>query len=300
MFTFALLPSNRSLTPAWATRRLRPLPHWLAIALLAFAGTASAQIGLGLAPMREELNLAPGAAHSSVLTLANTGGDKVRIMAEVLDFYLDSTATPQFGRAYPREAEFSCKQWLTANPMEMELNGKSQIPVRYTVRVPAAATARSYHCAIGFTTQPTPDDLKRNPIGLRTAVQIVAAIYVVVGQPALDARIQDLRMEYAGGDPSSAGWRAVVTFHNAGLMHFRPTGDLEIMDAHGAVLETVHLVPLPVLPKRDQSFVLPLKLTGVTGPYTLRARVDLGGDEIQEATAFVDPSALVAAAKPHP
>jgi hypothetical protein len=63
---------------------------------------------------------------------------------------LDSTATPQFGREYPQESEFSCRQWLVANPMEIELNGKAEIPVRYTVRVPPPAGARSYHCAIGL------------------------------------------------------------------------------------------------------------------------------------------------------
>jgi hypothetical protein len=36
-----------------------------------------------------------------------------------------------------------------------------------------------------------------------------------------------------------------------------------------------------------QEFQFPLKLAGGPGGYTLRARVDLGGDEIQEATAAV-------------
>ena len=242
-----------------------------------------AQTGLGLAPMREELKLGPGMAHSGVLTLANTTEDKVRIVTEILDFYLDSTATPQFGREYPQEAEFSCRQWLVANPMEAELNGKAQLPVRYTVRVPASATPRSYHCAISFTTQPTAGQSKA--IGLRTAVQIVAAIYVVVGQPAIEGTVKDLKLEYLP-DPVQPLWRAVVTIANSGLMHFRPSGDLEVLDENDAVVETVHFTPLPVLPKRDQNFLFPLKLKA-EGKYTLRARVDLGGDEVQEATARV-------------
>jgi hypothetical protein len=270
------------------------------MAAVALAGCASAQVGLGLAPMREELSLAPGAAHSAVLTLANGSPQKARVVAEALDFYLDSTATPQFGRYYRQEADFSCKQWLVANPMEIELNGKAQIPVRYTVRVPAAARERSYHCAIGFTTQPTVEELRSTAIGLRTAVRIVASIYVVVGHPAPGGRIKDIRLEYAGPDPKEGGWRAVLTFQNPSLMHFRPVGDLDILQADGAVVETVRLPPLPVLPQRDQNFVLPLKLAGGAGHYTLRARVDLGGDEIQEATALVDTSTLIAAAKPKP
>jgi hypothetical protein len=43
-----------------------------------------------------------------------------------------------------------------------------------------------------------------------------------------------------------------------------------------------------VLPKRDQRFLFPLKLSAGPGKYTLRARVDLGGSEILEATSVVE------------
>ncbi len=257
---------------------------------LAAPGALRGQTGLGLAPMREELKLAPGATHSGILTLANTADEKVRIVGEILDFYLDSTATPQFGPEYKQEAEFSCRHWLVANPMETELNGKAQVPVRYTLRVPAEATARSYHCAIGFTTQPTADHAKA--IGLRTAVQIVAAIYVVVGQPALEGAVKDLKLEYVP-DSVHPVWRAVVTIRNDGWLYFRPQGDLDVLDENEVVVETVHFTPLPVLPRRDQNFLFPLKLAA-EGKYILRARVDLGANEIQEATA------RVVAAKPAP
>lgn len=254
------------------------------LAVLAFAGSARAQMGLGMAPMRVDLNLAPGEVHSGVLTLGNSGAAVVRVAGEALDFYLDETATPQFGREYKQEADFSCRTWLIANPMAAELNGSAQIPVRYTVRVPQTATPRSYHCALGFTTQPTAEEAKA--IGLRTAVQIVTAIYVVVGKPAIEGTVKDLKLEYVS-DPKSPGWRAVATINNAGLMHFRPDGSLDVLDEHGAVVETARFVPLPVLPKRDQNFVFPLKLAAGEGKYTLRVRVDLGGNEIQEATANV-------------
>ena len=284
MLTLAFLRRHCAVTDAAS-------PRWLLVAGLALSGGASAQVGLGLAPMREELTLEPGATHSAVLTLSNSSPEKLRAVAEMLDFYLDDTATPQFGREYKQEADFSCRLWLTANPMEMELNGGAQLPVRYTLRAPRTATARSYHCAIGFTTLPTAEEVKA--IGLRTAVRIVAAIYVVVGHPALEAAVKDLRLEYVA-DPKTPSWRAVVTLNNAGLMHFRPIGELDVLDADGAVVETARFIPMPVLPKRDQNFVFPLKLTGGPGKYTLRARVDLGGNEIQEATA------LVVAAKPNP
>ena len=259
----------------------------LRVLVLAAAGIPSglhAQMGLGMSPMRVDFELSPGAVQSGVLMLANTTPLAVRVVGQTLDFYLDQTATPQFEREFKQEAEFSCRSWLVVNPMDTELNPNAQVPVRYTIRVPQSATARSYHCAIGYTTQPAASQPKN--IGLRTAVQIVSAIYVVVGKPALEGTVKDLRLEYAS-DPKSSGWRAVVTINNAGLMHFRPVGDLDVLDRNGAVVETAHFIPLPVLPKRDQNFVFPLKLAAGEGRYTLRVRVDLGANEIQEATANV-------------
>jgi len=241
--------------------------------------------------MREELALGAGAQHSGVLTLNNDTPAKVRVAAELLDFYIDSTGTPQFGRQWSQEADYSCRTWLSVNPMEMELDGNSQIAVRYTVRTPAAASDRSYHCAVGFSTQPTAGQARGT--GLRTAVQIVSAIYVVVGKPAAEGSLKDLKLEYVA-DPKQPGWRAVVVLANPGLMHYRPSGDLDVLDEAGKVVESAKFVPMPVLPKRDQRFLFPLKLAAGPGQYTLRARVDLGGGEILEATA------LVVATKPAP
>ena len=263
-------------------RRQRSLAALLPAAVL--AGTAYGQMGLGMAPMRVDYELAPGAVQSGVLMLANGSGGAVRVTGQALDFYIDETATPQFARDYKQESEFSCRAWLVANPMETELNPNAQVPVRYTVRVPQTATARSYHCAIGYTTVPTAGEVKT--IGLQTAVRVVAAIYVVVGKPPIEGTLKDVRLEYLP-DAKNPGWRAIVTINNAGLMHFRPTGSLDVLDRSGAVVETSEFVPMPVLPKRDQNFVFPLKLAEGDGSYTLRARVDLGGNEIQEATVNV-------------
>jgi hypothetical protein len=271
MFTLSQLHRHTTLTAAFA-------------AAFAFAGAAGAQVGLGLTPMREELPLAPGAQHSGVLTLSNDSPVKVRVVAQLLDFYIDAGATPQFVRQRAEERDYSCRQWLVVNPMEMEIGGKSQVTVRYTVRTPPDAAARSFHCAMGFTTQPTAGET--NGTALRTAVQIVCALYVVVGKPIAEGSVKDLKLESVAGAKEPA-WRAVVVLTNPSQMHYRPSGDLDVLDEAGKVVETARFVSLPVLPKRDQNFVFPVKLAAGPGKYTLRARVDLGGSEIQEATALV-------------
>src|SRR5574340_1755038 len=106
------------------------------------------------------------------------------------------------------------------NPMETELAPTGSAPVRYTVRVPANATERSYHCAVGFTTQPTAEQVTR--MGLRTAVRVVAAFYVVVGRPRAEGALKRMRLEYVPHPPTPA-WRDVVVMENSGLMYYRPS-----------------------------------------------------------------------------
>ena len=122
--------------------------------MLVLALPAAAQVDFGLSPMRIDLPAVAGRPYSGSLALKNTGGVKTRVRAELLDLYVDETTTPQFVANAPGEAGFSCRMWLSANPMELEIAPRSQVLVRYSVRVPASASERGYHCALAFARCP--------------------------------------------------------------------------------------------------------------------------------------------------
>jgi hypothetical protein len=231
--------------------------------------------------MRQELRLAPGASYSGTLRLVNEG-ELVRVRTSILDFHLDAEQNPQFEPSFTEEAAYSCRSWLTVNPMEAELNVKGEIPVRYTLRVPADAQPRSYYCAAGFTSLPTASEAIG--FGIRTAVRVVAAFYVIVGNPTVEGRLSAISMEHI---PGSKDLRAVVVLENSGKMFYRPSGTLAVLDPGGAVIESYDITPLPVLPERKQRFLFPLKQVSDGQPLTLRVRLDLGTGEIQEGTAVV-------------
>ncbi len=244
-----------------------------------WAGVGFGQVGLGLSPMRLELAIGPGAVHSGGLSIRNEGDAPTRIRAEVLDFQIDSTATPQFSREMATEADYTCRKWLTVNPMEIEIGPQRGSLVRYTFRVPPSASPRSYHCAVGFSSLPTADPT--NGSGIRAAVRVVAAFYLVVGDPKIEGEIRDVTLESATGVPGHP-WRAVVTIRNSGRRYFRPEGELALIDADSKVVTQSSFPSLPVLPDRDQRFLFPLSVEP-TGKLTLRARVGMGHGEIQEA-----------------
>lgn len=243
------------------------------------------QIGLALSPMRVDLGSAAGLRHNGSLALSNDSSARIRVRAEAMDFYIDATGTPQFGRDFPREAAQSCRTWLALNPMEMELDIGRQLQVRYTLQVPPGTREGAYHCAASFTTMPLATEGSRS--GLRTAVRVVTVFYPVVGTPPIQGSLKTIVLEPVTGTPFR--FNAVVIMENTGRMHFRPQGRLMVLDAEGKTLDSNKFQPLPVLPEREQRFVFPLKAELGNGPYRLRAQVDIGTDELQEATVVVVP-----------
>jgi len=242
---------------------------------------ASAQVGLGLSPMRAEHHLAAGQTYTGVLRLVNEGGD-IRSRTSVLDFHLDPEQTPQFEDQLPEEAAYSCRSWLSVNPMEVELKNHADTRVRYTLRVPADAKPKSYYCAIGFTSLSPASSA--SPMGIKTAVRVVAAIYVIVGSPTVQGTLAEIKVEPA---PGGKEMRAVVVVENAGTMYFRPSGKIEFIAADGQTLETREIPPVPILPERKQRLVFPLTPAVQGQSFTMRVRADLGTGEIQEGRAQV-------------
>lgn len=271
-----------------------------ALVIVVAARPVGAQVGLGLAPMRVEFRMAGGQQYSGSLKLSSTAEGKARIRAEVLDFNIDDKATPQFARDLPQEAAYSCKQWLSLNPMEIELEKGGALSVRYTLRLPAVVPEGSYNCAAGFNTLPPAEQVAG--MGMRVAVRVVAAFYVVVGSPPIQGRLKEIKLEPVPPvkESEEGGWQAVVVLENGGLMYYRPKGKLEVLDAEGKAVETADFPSLPVLRQRDQRFLFPLKTHLEAGHYKLRARVDIGTSEIQEGSLEVSVDATPPAPPENP
>ena len=244
-----------------------------------------AQVGLGLSPMRTELRIAPGATYTGTLRLANEGG-LVRVRTSLLDFRVDEDQTPQFDDHFASEAAFSCRDWLTVNPMETELKSMSDMPVRYTLRVPATVAPASYYCAVGFTSMPAAEEI--NGFGIRSAVRVVGALYVIVGTPQSNGALRGISIEHV---PGTKDLRAVAVLENSSRMFYRPKGSLEVLSPDGQAIEAYEITPVPVLPQRKQRLVFPLKKLADGQPGTIRVRVDVGVGEIQEGTATVQGAA---------
>ncbi|MBI3208762.1 MAG: hypothetical protein HYZ37_07660 [Candidatus Solibacter usitatus] len=240
-----------------------------------------AQVGIGLTPMRVEYTLAAGAVQSGSLTLRNESKVPARVRSEILDFYLDQNAVPQFEKSVAAEKPHSCREWLTVTPNETEVAPDSYQLVRYTLRIPEGVADKSFHCAIGYSTLPTMSN--ESGTGMRTAIRMVAAVYATVGNAPVVGEVSDVTVEKIADDTNTP-WRAVVTLSNKSQRFYRASGDIELVDQSGKVLEKAQFPSFPVLPSREQKFPIPLKTNLEGKELSLRMRIGMGAQEIQEAT----------------
>jgi hypothetical protein len=71
-------------------------------------------------------------------------------------------------------------------------------------------------------------------------------------------------------------------------------GELSVLETDGKVIESVPILGVPILPRREQRFLFPFQSPLPPGKYFLRSRIDIGANEIQEMVVPV----LVAPPKP--
>src|ERR1051325_1505361 len=102
--------------------------------------------------------------------------------------------------------------------MEVELEPRASVAVRYTLRVPATAAERSYHCAIGFRS--LPPLAEDGGTAMRTAVRMIGVIYAIVGNPVVSGEIRELKLEPVPNGTNTL-WRAIVVMENSGFMFYR-------------------------------------------------------------------------------
>ena len=270
MLTISLLHNHRKLTL-----------FTLALGLSVFPQTLRAHFGLALSPMRTELNLPAGAQRNGSLALANDDLQTNHFRVDIFDLSIDREAVPQFEKNIPEEKRFSCKDWVTVNPMEGDVPSKGQMMVRYTFRVPPNAPTLTYHCALGFTAITDPKK-QESMMGIQSLLCLASTFYITVGNPVPTGEVRKIDIEKFNAK-DTAGYRAIISVENSGLTNLRGAGKVDVVDEGGEVVQASDFPPVVILPSRTQRLPVVLNKKLADGNYTLRARVNLGNGEIQEA-----------------
>lgn len=255
----------------------------------AAAMEATAQVSIGVSPIRVEHAVQPGQLKTDIVTVSNLSTKPQRLQVTVADWYLSGDGIPVFVKR-GKMPDFSMSEWTEVNPTELEIPAGGSHTLRYSITVPSDAPDGGYRTAILIESLPEfPGSRQAMTYNINARIGVV--IYNRVGKSQI---LVDIASQQIIPFPDAPAHAAVqLEIKNSGRMHFRVVGECIIEDREGRVLQTLSIPDSVVLPQSLRSIVLPISTELPRDGYRILSRVDTGLPEILEIETLI--TALTAA-----
>jgi P pilus assembly chaperone PapD len=213
------------------------------------AAPAAGQVSVEASPLRVEFAAAPGSSSTQAVTLTNAGSEAVRIRATLSDWTLSVDGAPQFEGA-DRDA-FSATPWVRIAPPEQVIEPGGEGTVRFSLSVPADATAGGYRTGILFDFAAAAGDQPTRAHNVTFRSRIASLIYVNIGEPPAAVELTDLRVRSVGSET-----RVVALVRNTSRRNVRTRGHLVVSDPNGAAVRDVPVPDVPILPESEREVAI--------------------------------------------
>ncbi len=227
----------------------------LFVTSLAFCGNSvSAQPvikGLGLAPLRTELDIAPGTSLDGKLTVINATAAPMTVGLDAEEF---SVINQQYDYAFTQESQVA--KWVTFTPTTLNLAAGEAKMVSYRLSAPLSAEPGGRYISLFAST-----DTGNQNNGVSSRQRIASLLYItVLGNVTRSGHLVSLNAPWV----MSGGGQWSIALQNTGTTHFRSRYSVNVQDIFGNKVGTtvtgddlilpgtVRLItdqlPLPVLP----------------------------------------------------
>lgn len=247
----------------------------LVAALVAAATVPSAaDISVDVSPAKYELTTAPGKQETFPITVRNTSGAAVHIVASLSDYQLGPTGTYAF--ALPGKSPYSLAKGITINPREFDIEPGAFTQVRFSVDVPTTASGE-YSSLVFFTTRPT-----RKGGGLSIVERIASKIYIIIPESTrIAGEVDDVKTQSLAD-----GQHYLVDFHNTGNAHVYLSGRVEIKQG-GAVVDRIAFPQGLLVERAGKRLIDAIGKKLAPGSYSVVALVDYGGPNLVAGQANI-------------
>jgi P pilus assembly chaperone PapD len=254
--------------------RFLTVPAAVALIGLALATPSSADISVDVSPAKYELQTQPGKQETFPITVRNTSGAAVHIVASLSDYVVGPTGNYAF--APPGKSAYSLSKAITINPREFDVEPGSFTQVRFSVDVPAGASGE-YNNLVFFTTRPT-----RKGGGLSIVERIASKIYVMIPESThIGGEIDDVKAQSLGD-----GQHYLVGFRNTGNAHVYLSGRVEIKQG-GTVVDRVSFPQGMLVERSGKRLIDAVGKKLAPGSYSVVAMVDYGGPNLVAGQANI-------------
>ncbi len=165
--------------------------------------------GLGLSPLRNELELSPGTSYTGKLDLYNDSNGPKKVKLEAEEFSVVNAAYD-----YKFKPESGASKWISFAKNEVELDAGQKLSVEYTLGVPLTSEPGGYYITIFATDIGTLD----SSLSVNYLQRIGSLIYLnVSGDVTRHGELVSLNSPWATSDNVRWG----VNIRNSGSTHFR-------------------------------------------------------------------------------
>ncbi|HEV3086324.1 MAG TPA: hypothetical protein VGX96_03780 [Candidatus Elarobacter sp.] len=241
---------------------------------LALTVPSSADISVDVSPAKYELSTQPGKQETFPITVRNTSGAAVHIVASLSDYTVGPTGNYLF--AAPGKSPFSLSKGISVNPREFDLEANSFVQVRFSVDVPSTASGE-YSNLVFFTTRPT-----RHGGGLSIVERIASKIYVIIPESTrIAGEVDDVKAQTLDD-----GQHYLVNFRNTGNAHVYLSGRVEIKQG-GTVVDRISFPPGMLVERSGKRLIDAVGKKLAPGSYSVVAMVDYGGPNLVAGQANI-------------
>jgi len=241
---------------------------------LALTVPSSADISVDVSPAKYELQTQPGKQETFPITVRNTSGAPVHIVASLSDYVVGPSGSYAF--APPGKVPYSLAKDVTINPREFDLEPGAFTQVRFSIDVPASANGE-YSNLVFFTTRPV-----RHGGGLSIVERIASKIYVMIpASTRIGGEINDVKTQTLGD-----GQHYLVDFRNTGNAHVYLSGRVEIKQG-GTVVDRVAFPQGMLVERSGKRLIDAVGKKLAPGSYSVVALVDYGGPNLVAGQANI-------------
>ncbi len=257
--------------------------HALLFALTAGARDSSAQISIGVAPLRAEHAIQAGQVKTDIITINNLSSKPQHLQATISDWYLSADGVPVFVKR-GKVRDFSMSEWTELNPTEFEIPAGGSQVLRYTIEIPPGTPDGGYRTSILI------DSVPDHSAGKQAAAYIINArigviIYNRVGNAPIMPEIIGQRIIPSQEAPSHKAVELAIK--NNGRVHFRLRGKCSIESLQGRTIELLEITDSVVLPQSMRSITLPVSADLPEEGFRILSRIDAGLPEVLEVETLV-------------
>ena len=200
------------------------MTYRLLLACLAVYSVVQGQTSLSLSPVQLDLKIAAGQSAKQTLVIGNDTYGAVRIQADVENWTIGNIGSDVF----PAEgaAGLSCRDWITVDHPEFSLKSGERGEVAMRISVPSSAEPGQYLAAVSFKSLAGDRAMDRSGVSIQG--QLIAVVFVTVGDPKAEGSIADLTVEKKEGQSVF-----IVRVNNSGRTFLFVSGKIELRNAKG-------------------------------------------------------------------